>query len=323
MQRPQWMKNGKKSRADRRLFWKHKETKKKFTLLHWWTYVTSQMRSWSQNYSSTKAEPCSCETLQKTTLEPLQFFAEQGSFASQIIVAKLTDVIARLPGCDGQTVDAESGLYSGKIGGCSKNGSKFINRIVQMFGYVLHDKNGQNVWQTWKIPWHLTKFVWSSISWCAVGDNSKKLQMNLDGRKYRIGNACSFIGNKCYSCQHMWMTSKLLERCRIWVQCGKDDEHVDIHEPTTCLDHVYLRCTQREWKPNETIIEQYTKMFESRIFGGPMIWKDMLKNALSNIVNWQTRKWSNCSKFQVLPWIIINSSRKNSNLLQNCQNCLY
>ena len=36
---------------------------KKFTLLHWWTYVTSKMRSWSQNYSSTKAEPCSCETL--------------------------------------------------------------------------------------------------------------------------------------------------------------------------------------------------------------------------------------------------------------------
>ena len=34
------------------------------------------------------------------------------------------------------------------------------------------------------------------------------------------------------------------------------------------LDHVYLRCTQRECKPNEIIIEEYTKMFESRISAG-------------------------------------------------------
>ena len=30
-----------------------------------------------------------------------------------------------------------------------------------------------------------------------------------------------------------------------------------------------------------------------------MIWKDMLKkNVLDNNVNWQTREWSNCTKFQ-------------------------
>ena len=38
----------------------------------------------------------------------------------------------------------------------------------------------------------------------------------------------------------------------------------DLDEPTSFLDHVYLGCTQRECKPNETIIEQYTKMFEPR-----------------------------------------------------------
>ena len=32
--------------------------------------------------------------------------------------------------------------------------------------------------------------------------------------------------------------------------------NVDIGEPTSFLDHVYLGCTQRECKPNETIIEQ-------------------------------------------------------------------
>ena len=42
-------------------------------------------------------------------------------------------------------------------------------------------------------------------------------------------------------------------------------KNVDIDEPTSFFDHVALGCTQRACKPNETIIEQDTKMFESRI----------------------------------------------------------
>ena len=38
--------------------------------------------------------------------------------------------------------------------------------------------------------------------------------------------------------------------------------NVDNDEWISLLDHVHLRCTQRECKPNETIIEQHTKMFE-------------------------------------------------------------
>ena len=46
-------------------------------------------------------------------------------------------------------------------------------------------------------------------------------------------------------------------------------KNVDIEEPTSFLDHVYFGCTQRECKPpNDTIIEQYKKMFESRISAG-------------------------------------------------------
>ena len=94
--------------------------------------------------------------------------------------------------------------------------------------------------------------------------------------------------------------------------------YVRSYEPASFLDHVYLRRTQRECKPNETIIEQHTKMFESRISAGatenyqggknlmhkqlraPTIRKDMLKTASSDTVNWQTRKWSNCTKFPCL-----------------------
>ena len=34
-------------------------------------------------------------------------------------------------------------------------------------------------------------------------------------------------------------------------------KHVDIDEPASFLDHAHLGCTQRECRPNETIIEQF------------------------------------------------------------------
>ena len=40
---------------------------------------------------------------------------------------------------------------------------------------------------------------------------------------------------------------------------------VDLGEPTSFLDHVYLGCTQRECKANESISDQYRQMFDSRI----------------------------------------------------------
>ena len=122
-------------------------------------------------------------------------------------------------------------------------------------------------------------------------------------------------------------------------------KHVDIDEPTSFVDHVYLGCTQREFKPNETFIEQYTKVFESRISAG----------ATEKFQRWQTphaqtAAWSydveghaqKCVKRycelanknveqQALSWMITYSSRKNSTQLENCQkfvhklsfNCLY
>ena len=61
MRRQQWTRIGRslrrfqpnswrKSEAGRKLFWKHKETKRKSTLLHWWTSVISEMRSENQQF---------------------------------------------------------------------------------------------------------------------------------------------------------------------------------------------------------------------------------------------------------------------------------
>ena len=43
----------------------------------------------------------------------------------------------------------------------------------------------------------------------------------------------------------------------MWKNLMKD---VEVDGPTSFFDHVYLGCTQRECKLNETIIEQYTNV---------------------------------------------------------------
>ena len=43
---------------------------------------------------------------------------------------------------------------------------------------------------------------------------------------------------------------------------------VDLGEPTSFLDHVYLGCTQRECPIGKDIVENYKNMFESWISAG-------------------------------------------------------
>ena len=50
----------------------------------------------------------------------------------------------------------------------------------------------------------------------------------------------------------------------MWKLLNKD---VDLGEPTSFLDHVYLRCTQRQSQISKDIVDNYRTMFESRIFG--------------------------------------------------------
>ena len=50
------------------------------------------------------------------------------------------------------------------------------------------------------------------------------------------------------------MTGKKLNMAPMWKKWVK---HVDLDEPISFLDHVYLGCTQRECKPNEIIVDEY------------------------------------------------------------------
>ena len=46
------------------------------------------------------------------------------------------------------------------------------------------------------------------------------------------------------------------------------NKEVDLGEPTTFLDHVYLGCTQRQCAISKDIVDNYRTMFESRFFAG-------------------------------------------------------
>ena len=46
------------------------------------------------------------------------------------------------------------------------------------------------------------------------------------------------------------------------------NKEVDLGEPTSFLDHVYLGCTQRQCEVSKDIVDNYRTMFESRISAG-------------------------------------------------------
>ena len=46
------------------------------------------------------------------------------------------------------------------------------------------------------------------------------------------------------------------------------NKEVDLREPTSFLDHVYLGCTQRQCQTSKDTVDNYRTMFESRISSG-------------------------------------------------------
>ena len=61
---------------------------------------------------------------------------------------------------------------------------------------------------------------------------------------------------------------------------------VDLGEPTSFLDHVYLGCTQRECQISKDIVDDYRNMFESRISVGAMEKLPVSEKSDANISSW-------------------------------------
>ena len=69
------------------------------------------------------------------------------------------------------------------------------------------------------------------------------------------------------------------------------NKEVDLGEPTSFLDHVYLGCTQRQCAVSKDIVDNYRTMFESRISFSRSNWKITMleKSAYLFVVLWHGR----------------------------------
>ena len=113
------------------------------------------------------------------------------------------------------------------------------------------------------------------------------------------------------------------------------NKEVDLGEPTSFLDHVYLGCTQRHCEISKDLVDNYRATFESRISAGEqksfrtlrifvflhglMIWKVMQRNVWSDIVSWRTKRLNNPTKYQLHALMTIISKKKKWNPWENCQ----
>ena len=101
---------------------------------------------------------------------------------------------------------------------------------------------------------------------------------------------------------------------------------VDLGEPTSCIDHVYLGCTQRLWIKHRYCdkMERYLRIQDfcwsrgktthksfretwcpKRYLLGPTTWKVMHRNVWKDIANLRIKRLDNFSKLQLHAWMTI------------------
>ena len=150
---------------------------------------------------------------------------------------------------------------------------KFQSQNVQIFGYVCQYTNGPNHGPVWKIQSFLLErnlhghplpgLLWErqfekALLKIRLGKSSE-LGMLIHTQRKRIILVCV--------CRKKKLAGKKQNVIPTWKIPMKD---IDLGERTSCLDHVYLGCTQRECQISKDIVDNYKSMFESRISAGAM-----------------------------------------------------
>ena len=186
-------------------------------------------------------------------------FTEQGSSASQMTAAKIMDIISRLPGCDGQKM---------------KDAPKLLK---------IPKSECPDIWS--RLPRQKWPKSWFSIEYPAV-----PLERNLYGHplagllwerqfeKILLKYVCEKVSNwECLFVHRgkglflsvyvddIKLAGKKQNLDPMWKVLNKE---VDLGEPTSFLDHVYLVCTQRQCEISKDMVDNYRTMFESRLSAG-------------------------------------------------------
>ena len=238
-------------------------------------------------------------------------FTEQGSSASQMTAANGMDIISRLPGCAGQAADTVSAHTQAKM----EDAPTLLQlRIPRYLDTCTETRMA-------KIMVQYRRHSCSSWTKCVRSSFGR----NVVGKAIRE----SSIEVQLWESSDLGMLLSLPRKRTVLVcvcgrneTCWKEREHksnmedkmkdVDLREPTSFLDHVYWRCTQRECQISKDIVNTYRCMFESRISTGAvekykkrkprghlmpkrylhglMTWKVMQRNVWKEIANWRIKQ---------------------------------
>ena len=112
------------------------------------------------------------------------------------------------------------------------------------------------------------------------------------------------------------------------------NKEVDLGEPTSFLDHVFLVCTQRQCEISKDIVDKYRTMFESRISAGateklpfsknlcisswPFDMEGHAKKCVERYCELAKQRLNNSTKYLLHASMTIISKKKKQNLLENC-----
>ena len=270
-------------------------------------YVTSRMRSWNQSYKKYKGRVVLRGDIVKDDFGAHAVFTEQGSSASQMTAAKNNGCYCKITRLWRTSSWCSIGLFQVQV--------EDAPRLLKIPKTACPD-----VWI--RLPRHRWPKSWESIE-----DPVAPLERNLYGHPQAVllwerqfEEALSELG---------W------EKIPNW-------ECMFVHRRqglflSVCVDDIRMAGKQQNvasmWKKLMTNVDIESRISAAGATEKVLEWQkpraqtvawsyDMEGHAqkcVERYCDWQIRKWSNCTKFQALAWMIINSSRKTSNQLEKCQ----
>ena len=291
-----------KCRAKRRLFWKHKETKKDSPLCYTDGHLSSQKCG-----VGTKAPK-----IRRTSRADI-VKDDSGAYAARIVSfvndSRKSDwMLLRDYKIVLDKPPTQYQLYTPvKNGGRSMLLEKSNVRVSRFLDTSSTTQRGPNHGQTLKTRWFLLEEICTDTHLLAScgKDSWRKCRKSLDGNNCRIGTACLFIEDKGLflsvfvdDIQNGWKEAENGSQVEEWMR------NVDLDEPTSFPDHVYLGGTQREKRllnslrtcsNHEFRLEllknyQGRKNFTRKRSRDPTTWKDMLSSAVRDVANWRIKK---------------------------------
>ena len=150
--------------------------------------------------------------------------------------------------------------------------SKFRSQNVQIFGYVYQSKH------TWPKSWSsmedpvvlLDRTLYGHLLAGNLWEKQFEKVLPEHGWENVQNWECLLVNREKGPFLSVYvdaikLAGKKQNIDRMWKILMKD---VDLGEPTSSLDHVYLGCTQRECQTSKDIVENHRSMFESRVSVG-------------------------------------------------------